>query len=275
MRHVILRDDDTNALTPVDYLERLYRPFLDRGLPVNLATIPDVRTDITYGEGIPEGFLVAKNGNVEKCLPIGSNAKLVRYLLDNPGYHIVQHGFNHEFLNGNCEFEQEDRRDIMRRLEAGASLLRAAGFPKAETFVAPYDRFSRASFEEVAKRFRLISTSWFEWRRLPPAWWPAYALKKTFRRAHWQIGRTILLSHPGCHLSYHRSYDTMLDRIRESIRSRPLTVLVTHWWEFFRDNQPDEAFIRVLHQTAEFLSQAKDLKVVTFEQAAHGRIPLS
>ena len=35
MRYVILRDDDTNALTPVDCLERLYRPFLNRGLPVN------------------------------------------------------------------------------------------------------------------------------------------------------------------------------------------------------------------------------------------------
>src|ERR1041384_832138 len=55
MRYVILRDDDTNALTPVEYLERLYRPFLDNGFPVNLATIPNVRTDVTYGAGIPEG----------------------------------------------------------------------------------------------------------------------------------------------------------------------------------------------------------------------------
>ena len=46
MRTVIIRDDDTNALTPVDCLERLYRPFLVRGLPVNLATIPEVRTDV-------------------------------------------------------------------------------------------------------------------------------------------------------------------------------------------------------------------------------------
>jgi hypothetical protein len=46
MRYVILRDDDTNALTPVECLERLYRPFLNLGLPVNLATIPKVRTDV-------------------------------------------------------------------------------------------------------------------------------------------------------------------------------------------------------------------------------------
>ena len=57
MRYVILRDDDTNALTPVDCLDRLYRPFLDRGLPVNLATIPDVFTRTTLPDGQLEGYL--------------------------------------------------------------------------------------------------------------------------------------------------------------------------------------------------------------------------
>src|SRR6059058_3005782 len=98
MRYVILRDDDTNALTPVEYLECLYRPFLDNGLPVNLATIPNVRTDVTYGAGIPEGFLVAKRGPVAACLPIAQNEALIAYLRGNPGYHIVQHGYNHEFV---------------------------------------------------------------------------------------------------------------------------------------------------------------------------------
>src|SRR5881394_914723 len=61
MRYVILRDDDTSALTPVECLERLYRPFLDRGLPVNLATIPKVRTDTIGTNGLSEGYLVAKD----------------------------------------------------------------------------------------------------------------------------------------------------------------------------------------------------------------------
>ena len=42
MHYVIIRDDDTNAFTPVECLERLYRPFLNAGLPINLAVIPDV-----------------------------------------------------------------------------------------------------------------------------------------------------------------------------------------------------------------------------------------
>ena len=54
MRYVILRDDDTNALTPVECLEKLYRPFLARGLPVNLATVPEVRMDARTPEGTRE-----------------------------------------------------------------------------------------------------------------------------------------------------------------------------------------------------------------------------
>src|SRR5439155_21786538 len=98
MRYVILRDDDTNAFTPVDCLERLYRPFLDRGLPVNLAVIPEVATDARMPDGSAEGFLVMKNGESPRTRPIGSNEQLVRYLLERPGYHVVQHGCNHEYM---------------------------------------------------------------------------------------------------------------------------------------------------------------------------------
>src|SRR5436309_2420389 len=78
MRYVILRDDDANALTPIDCLERLYRPWLDRGLPVNLAVIPNVRTDVTTPDHKPEGFLLGHNGAAQ-ALPVGRNEKLVAY----------------------------------------------------------------------------------------------------------------------------------------------------------------------------------------------------
>ena len=55
-----------------------------------------------------------------------------------------------------------------------SKLLMQAGFDEPETFVAPYDRFTRTSMEEVARRFKVISTAWFEWGRLPAAWWPRY-----------------------------------------------------------------------------------------------------
>ena len=71
MHYVILRDDDTCALTPVECLEALYRPFLDRGLPVNLATIPNVCTEAHRPNGQREGFLQFNHGTTTPFLPIG------------------------------------------------------------------------------------------------------------------------------------------------------------------------------------------------------------
>jgi hypothetical protein len=275
MKYVILRDDDTNALTPIDCLERLYRPYLDKGLPVSLATIPNVCTDATWAEGKPELFLMAKSGTVPKNLPIGVNSELVDYLKSNSGFHILQHGCRHEFVNKTYEFAQNNRRDISSRLDEGIKYLREAGFPRPNAFVAPNDQLSRTSFEEVAKRFRVVSTGWYELNRLPIGWWPKYALRKMLRAPHWKIGQTILLTHPGCHLSYHNSYDTMLDQIKNSIESRRLTVLVTHWWEYFRNNTPDEPFIDLLHETADYLARRKDLKVISFDDLAEQKISLN
>ena len=275
MKYVILRDDDTNALTPIEYLEKLYRPFLDRGLPVNLATIPNVNTEATYAEGQPELFLLAKKGPVPKYLPIGCNEALVDYLRSNPCYRIVQHGCRHEFVNHRYEFDHGDGRDIASRLDEGRKLLMAAGFPEPKAFVAPYDQISKASWPEVARRFPVISTGWFQLGRLPKSWWPAYVAKKIMRTPHWRHGSNTFLSHPGCHLSYHRPYQTMLDEIKKSIESRRLTVLVTHWWEYFRNNKPDEPFIKILHDTAEYLSSRNDIQVISFADLAEQNLSLN
>ncbi len=309
MRCVILRDDDTSALTPPDTLERLYRPFLDRRLPVNLAVIPEVATNTRMADGSPEGYLLpfhagraspcgttslaptpggqgtvhsssmlsaethslgpfriasgspSENAQRHATLPIRANPELVRYLKANPGYQIVQHGCHHDPL----EFDSTDRADIAHRLQRGTSALIEAGFPRPRTFVAPYDRLSRAGFVEVAFRFRVLSTGWYERRRLPPSWWPAYALKKLRHAPHWRVGHTLLLSHPGCLLSYRRPLDNMLAEVTSAVASSRLTVLVTHWWEYFRDGRPDEPFIAVLHEVAAWLARQPDVKVLAFD----------
>src|SRR5437660_848665 len=264
MRYVIIRDDDTNALTPVDCLERLYRPFLDRGLPVNLATIPDVATGTTLPDGRPEGFLCFRNGTTEASLPISSNKGLVDYLQKNRGFHIVQHGFHHDYH----EFDSHSVSEVSRRFDRGRQILNEAGFEPPETFVAPYDKLSRESLGEAAKRFRILSTGWFELRRLPYSWWPKYMFKKLRHDPHWRVNGTLLLSHPGCLLSCFRNYDTMLDEVRRHIEQNQLTVLVTHWWEYFREGKPDEPFITILHQTAEYLAGSRDIKVISFNELA-------
>ncbi len=268
MHYVILRDDDTNALTPVECLEQLYRPFLDRGLPVNLAAIPQVRTDTLSTDGALEKYLFAKRADTPLVLPFANNGRLVRYLHGNPGFHLLQHGCDHSLF----EFDSDQRADIANRLEQGAAALAAAGFHGPQTFVAPYDRFSRVSLSEAAKRFRVISAGWFELRRLPFAWWPPYALKKMLGRSHWRMGRTLLLTHPGCLLSYQRPYATMLESVKKCVESRPLTVLVTHWWEYFRDHHTDTALLGILHATAEWLAGNPRVRVISFDDLTPGHI---
>src|SRR5437867_1376661 len=133
MRYVIIRDDDTNASTPAECLERLYRPALNRGLPINLATIPEVSLSACQEVGSPEGFLKFKNGHTESVLPLGSNPKLVEYLRENPGFEILQHGLHHQYL----EFERLADPDAPQTLQRGTELLLAAGFPRPQTSVAP------------------------------------------------------------------------------------------------------------------------------------------
>jgi hypothetical protein len=270
MRYVIIRDDDTNAFTPVPWLDKLYRPLLDRGLPVNLATIPEVSTSATMSDGRPEGFLVAKNGTKADRMSIGSNSELVSYLQSNPSYHIVQHGCHHDYL----EFDRSSRSEVSRRIDRGTQCLLEAGFPRPQTFVAPYDKLSRASLQAVSERFRVLSTGWFELGRLPVSWWPQYLLKKVHGYPHWQVGNTLLLSHPGCLLSYHRTFSRALQGIVHHVERNQVTVLVTHWWEYFRTGEPDEPFINFLHETFRHLANRSDVRIVSFDDLLDGTIQL-
>ncbi|MDB6022852.1 MAG: hypothetical protein JWQ04_2709 [Pedosphaera sp.] len=267
MRYVILRDDDTNALTPVDCLERLYRPFLDRGLPVNLAVVPDVSTKVTLPDGQPEGFLMfSPQLSASATQPIGGNKDLVRYLLKNPGFHVAQHGLHHDRF----EFDLHDRGEIRRRLARGTELLVAAGLPEPKAFVAPHDRFTRTSLDEVAKRFPTVSSGWYEKARLPASWWPRYLLKKISGAQHWRIRQTLLLSHPGCLLSRQRPRETILEQVKQAVRRAPLTVLVTHWWEYFPDQKPDVDFIWQLHAVGHYLANDPEIKVISFAALRDG-----
>jgi hypothetical protein len=271
MRYVIIRDDDTNAATPVECLERLYRLALDRGMPINLATIPEVSLAATNQEGQLEGFLRFKNGSLGETLPISANPKLIGYLKDNPGFEVVQHGLHHEYF----EFQRLPAVQAEAALHRGTQLLLDAGFSKPQTFVAPHDKFSPENLCEVARHFRIVSSGWYELARLPRAWWPQYAWKKLRHTPHWRVGSTLLLTHPGCLLSCFRDYNASLDSIRAHVKSNRLTVLVTHWWEYFRNGTPDEKFITFLHETLELLAADREIKVVRFSDLLDRRVPLN
>ena len=131
-----------------------------------------------------------------------------------------------------------------------------------------------AAFAETVRRFGVVSTGWFELRRLPHAWWPNYALKRMSNRPHWRIRKTVLLSHPGCLLSHRRPFDTMAEEVKKAIVNGHLTVLVTHWWEYFPDGKPNGSFIGVLHELATWLASQPDVCVVSFDDLLERKISL-
>lgn len=270
MRYVILRDDDTNALTPVATLERLYRPFLDRRLPVNLAVIPEVRTDARRPDGKREGFLPLDHATRAGTVRMEENPNLVDYLRLNAGYHIAQHGCFHDCY----EFDKLEWPAALRLVELGAQRLREAGFPPARAFVAPHDRISRAGLLAVARRFSVFSTGWFELGRVPAAWLGHYLGKKLRRAPHWRVDGLTLLSHPGCLLSCALPAEQILAAVRRQVAAQRLTVLVTHGWEYFRDGMPDEPLIAALHATAAWLAAERDVRVISFAELADGSVPL-
>jgi len=265
---VIIRDDDVSALTPVEYLDILYRPFIERKIPVNLAVIPFVNTHAKTSHGHKEEFLLAQDHFAgRKILPrniaIGTNRELVNYLLDNKNYYIAQHGYQHDY----SEFSMENCDEITRRLDTGMNLLVEAGFDRPTTFVAPHDIMSCTAISEVAKRYPIISKYQYKIGQIPYAWWPSYIWwTKIIRSPHWKHNETFFLSRPlKTYLSSRFPIEDMFDSIVASIQSRTLTVLHTHWWAFFKHPHTSADFIAVLHRVADYLAQTSNVRAVFFK----------
>ena len=268
MRYVILRDDDANALTPPHMLERLYRPFLDRGFPVHLAVIPEVRADVRRTDGVIEGFLTGDARGQPRSIPIAENAALLDYVRAEPCYRIVQHGLRHELIGDRFEFDREDRRDIVDRLTRGRERLREAGLGDPITFVAPQDRMTRVSFLAVAERYQIVSTGWFSLANTPRRYWANYLFtKKLLRKNHFRFGGCTFFSHPGCILSYQRDPQTILPALKREILSRAVTVVVSHHWEYFAGGTENGPLLEALAELLSWLVARRDIRVVTFDEA--------
>ena len=64
----------------------------------------------------------------------------------------------------------------------------------------------------------------------------------------------------------------MLKSVRRAVESRALTVLVTHWWEYYRGGSPDEEFIGVLHEVSGWLSSRPDIRVLRLTTSPAARL---
>jgi Uncharacterized protein conserved in bacteria (DUF2334) len=269
MKYVILRDDDVNATTPISSIEPLYRPFLDRGLPVHLAIIPAVQMNILRLDGRRERFLYGPEVGRDVEKPIEDNPQLLEYIRYNSHYTPIVHGFNHSFVNGTFEFNCDNPKDVGLRLDQSLCLFGAAALGRPETFVAPQDQFSKAALVEILKRFRVFSTQYLNRHRLPYRYWPTYFCGKQLKsHRHLRLGASTILTHPGCLLSGAKSPVGMLENIQQSLRDGDVTVIVSHHWEYFFPNGTmNAALVEVLHAFADYLATAPDVRVIRMSEA--------
>jgi hypothetical protein len=261
-RYVVIRDDDLHAYTPIECLETLYRPFLDRLQVVNLSAIPCVDTTVKLKNGLCEEYLIFNPEKTLPLAPISANPTLVDYVLQNSGYQITQHGYTHlthEFLSRN-------RRDLAGRLDRGLAELSKAGFKDVCTFIAPQERLSTEALKEVSKRFALISSHWYEWRQLPVAWLPWYVVKRWNNLAHWRAGKTLLVTHQRTLFARNVDYRAALPELKQRLSTHQVVVLPTHWWEFYeRDTlRPNRPMIEAYHAVSAYLAERPDVKVIRF-----------
>ena len=67
----------------------------------------------------------------------------------------------------------------------------------------------------------------------------------------------------------------MLGGIIHYLNTQQLTVLVTHWWEYFRGPEADSEFIEFLHETASYVATHPELKAISFDDLASGEVQLN
>ncbi|MBM4397971.1 MAG: DUF2334 domain-containing protein [Deltaproteobacteria bacterium] len=276
MRYVVLRDDDVNATTPPEQLETLWRPFLDRGMPVSLCVIPAVDLAARRADGHVEEFVAGPDAGTPASRPIGTAPALVEWLRGTGGACVAAHGLTHAMHDGRYEMDLADRARAGAMLDRCLARFEEAGLGRPRAFVAPQDRLSRASMLEAARRFAVVSGGWYSLAKVPRRWWPGYvASKKLLRRPHWRAGGTVFLSHPGCLFAPWRDPAGMAAGAMAEVGSRVLTVVVVHHWEMFdAAGRPRAVSVAALHALSALLAAEPDVKVVSLDDVADGRVPI-
>ena len=119
MKRIIFRDDDISYFTPVEWLQILYEPILDRRLPVALSVIPEIRADVQVSSADDrsghseqshfEPFTPPPYRGKEAAFSIADHLGLLQFVEKYPQIEILQHGLSHVVIDGTKEFLIRDK----------------------------------------------------------------------------------------------------------------------------------------------------------------------
>jgi len=278
MKYVVLRDDDISYFTRVDWLERLYEPLLERGLPFALSVIPRVRADVSdpppenadgkyqcygFASFIPPSF----RGKRES-FDVGENQALLNFLTANPQVEVVQHGYAHEVLNGFREFEVAWRDEVEYRVRVGKELLQKAFGVAPRFFVPPWDTLSLQAVSILRHYFSGVSLTAFSHRIVPRYIAPKFLIKKWLGRDFLFWGRFLMLEHPGAYLNRYADPAKAAKSVLHHLETHSHYVLVNHHWEYFFDwtDHPSAELFSTWQKVLTELLARGEIRVVSFSE---------
>jgi len=279
--YVCIRDDDVNAFTPPRMLHEAYRPLLRAGLPLNVAVVPAVETDVPIDavesnyfrqEGLRQTPIVPADARGRPGRhPMTDNVEMIRFVADHPGIEIAQHGYDHAFVGGEPEFCATGKADLAERLDRGRQVLADCfGAPPA-FFVPPWDRVSQEGMALVRERFKGISLKNGHTGCFPRLTRLRLRLKPWTGPFLW-LGRFLVLEHPGYVVTRFHVPAYMEEKTAALVAEETVVVLVVHHWEFFYDwDEPNEPFLHAWPGILQGLIDNPDVRIMSFS-GLHGHL---
>lgn len=299
MKYVLIRDDDVSCFTEKRFLEKLYGPLLERGIPVNFSVIPQLKTDIEYGKGKPLGVYYKKyrmRGSPavppqyrgkKIDLSLEENEEVIQYLLRFPNVEIMQHGFDHGFVGNRNEFDLREGEELKKRIQNGKDILYRAFGRAPRFFIAPRDSISYKGLVCLQEKFKGISI-WrlFNWQRvignfirsstqgkLAECFLPLQTLplhlkfRKKKKRPCQFIEDFLIVTHPGCLLNRFAEPEEIFSSVKHAIDNTDIFTLVNHHWEYFFDwDDLDKPFFGAWEKVMAHLIDRDDVTFLKFTE---------
>ena len=278
MKYVIIRDDDISYFCNPELLEKLYGKLFKNQKPVSLSIVPNIRGDIKNltSENV---FFEKENIAFEPFIPpnirgkkenflISQNKDLIHFINEkNNLIEILQHGYSHEIIGEEKEFNIKNLTDITFRIKQGKQII-SDTFDKAPSFfVPPYDTVSKESLSVIKKNFNGISMVKYPHELLPKKLWLKFLLKKRKKKAYLFWKKFMLVEHYGTIFSRFNSAEYITETVKQLIHNYDIIVLVNHYWEYFFDwKQLDARYFAAWNECIEYLLDRPDVKFINFDQ---------
>jgi hypothetical protein len=275
MKYVVIRDDDASYFTKPKTLELLYGSFFKEKKPINFSVIPKITANIVIDSSNPyrkqeqleyDPIIPPECRGCDEMFPVNENTEIVEFIQSLESCEVLQHGLTHGLVDGIKEFRINDLHEIERRASLGSKLLQECFHVSPSFFVPPWDNVSTETINFLKSKYKGLSLGRLDPTRLPVKSWGSFLKKILSSRVYMFCDELLLIEHPG-YLLTRFSPELAFDRVRNTVETKDIVVLVNHHWEYFFDwSELDSSFFSAWKQVTEYLLSRADLSFLTFSE---------